>query len=353
LLDGSAFADLPRASVPVDAFYLPLNENWPEPIEPSFQGGYWVEKAFKPDYWAGFQRGVDWFGQHLAEKQWRSTFFEFYLNNKVYYKKERHGWRGCSAPWIFDEPVNAQDFWALRRYGVEFRQAAARWRAQVPLVFRLDVSYPQWQRNFLDGVGDVFVLGGSLREYQRRVRARQERFGGWTYMYGSANALNEANTQPVVWSLDAWSLGCVGVVPWQTIGTEDSWRRADPLALVYPGQPAGVEGPVPSLRLKAFRQGQQAVEYCVLWQQMTGRPRWAMEKMLRDLLGFEGQLRKASSDDAGTLAYRQADAGRLWDLRARLGFALDALQPPVQRQIVSRQVSPSQFDAQWNPLVWP
>ncbi len=353
LLDGTAFAGLPRAGVPVDAFYLPLNENWPEPIEPAFQGGYWIENAFKPEYWAGFRRGVDWFGQHLAEKNWQGTFFEFYLNNKVYYKKERHGWSGCSAPWIFDEPVNAQDFWALRRYGVEFRQAATRWRAQVPLVYRLDVSYPQWQRDFLDGVGDVFVLGGSLREYQRNVRARQERFGGWTYMYGSANALNDANTQPVVWSLDAWSLGCAGVVPWQTIGTEDSWRRADSLALIYPGKPAGVDGPVPSLRLKAFRQGQQAVEYCVLWQQTTGRPRWAMETMLRDFLGFEGQLRKAGSDDAGTLAYRQADASRLWDLRARLGAALDALQLPAQRQIVNRQAPPSQFDAQWNPLVSP
>jgi len=29
VLDGTAFADLPRGPVPVDAFYLPLNENWP------------------------------------------------------------------------------------------------------------------------------------------------------------------------------------------------------------------------------------------------------------------------------------------------------------------------------------
>ena len=33
LLDGSAFADLPRKSVPVECFYLPLHENWPSPME--------------------------------------------------------------------------------------------------------------------------------------------------------------------------------------------------------------------------------------------------------------------------------------------------------------------------------
>ena len=31
LLDGSAFADLPRKGVPLECFYLPLHENWPEP----------------------------------------------------------------------------------------------------------------------------------------------------------------------------------------------------------------------------------------------------------------------------------------------------------------------------------
>jgi hypothetical protein len=351
LFDGSAFAGLPRAGVPVDAFYLPLNENWPEPIEPAFKGGYWIETAFGPDYWTGFRRGVEGFGRHLAEKPWGATCFEFYLNNKVYFKRERGGWSGSSAPWIFDEPVNTQDFWALRRYGCEFQRAAAPWRPAANLAFRMDISYPQWQRDLLDGVGDVFVSGGSIRQYHRSLRARRERFGGMLYMYGSANDIEDPNTQPVAWSLDAWSLGCDGVVPWQTLGNDKSWTQADPLALFYPGSPAGVTGPVPSLRLKAFRQGQQTVEYCALWRAGTGRPRWAVEDAVRGLLRFEGQVRKTSAEDAGTLDYRQTDAARLWDLRARLGCALDVLRPEPKRKWVELTPAPRDVSALRDPTV--
>jgi hypothetical protein len=40
LLDGSAFADLPRKGVPVECFYLPLHENWPSPMEGNYNGSY-------------------------------------------------------------------------------------------------------------------------------------------------------------------------------------------------------------------------------------------------------------------------------------------------------------------------
>ena len=44
LLDGSAFADLPRKNVPVDCFYLPLHENWPSPMEGNYNGDYWADR---------------------------------------------------------------------------------------------------------------------------------------------------------------------------------------------------------------------------------------------------------------------------------------------------------------------
>ena len=50
LLDGSAFKDLPRANVPVDGFYLPLNENWPVDVNAHFKGGYWADQAFDAEY---------------------------------------------------------------------------------------------------------------------------------------------------------------------------------------------------------------------------------------------------------------------------------------------------------------
>ena len=121
LLDGSAFADLPRGAVPVDAYYLLLNENWPMKHDEHFKVGYWIESAFDDAYWTQFRAMAAEIAKHLEAKGWTEPMFEFYLNNKVYFKKD--DWRKCTAAWIFDEPVHTQDFWAIRHYGREFWSA--------------------------------------------------------------------------------------------------------------------------------------------------------------------------------------------------------------------------------------
>ncbi len=50
LLDGSAFADLPRAHEPVDVFYLPFNENWPVNLYDHFTPSYGADEAFTTAY---------------------------------------------------------------------------------------------------------------------------------------------------------------------------------------------------------------------------------------------------------------------------------------------------------------
>src|SRR6185437_14134610 len=94
----------------------------------------------------------------------------------------------------------------------------------------------------------------------------------------------EGNMQAVGWSLDSWALGSDGVLPWQTIGTGDSWRRADSLALFYPGRVAKEREPIPSIRLKAYRRGQQDVEYLTLLGQVKDEPRWALGQRVREAL---------------------------------------------------------------------
>ena len=54
LLDGSAFADLPRPRVPVECFYLPLHENWPSSMEGYYNGDYWADRAFPESYRRAF-----------------------------------------------------------------------------------------------------------------------------------------------------------------------------------------------------------------------------------------------------------------------------------------------------------
>ncbi len=73
-----------------------------------------------------------------------------------------------SAPWILDEPVNTQDFWALRRFGIEFWRGVAA-HPGAHFAFRADISRPEWQRDLLDGVTSVEVVSGALRTYHDRV----------------------------------------------------------------------------------------------------------------------------------------------------------------------------------------
>ena len=326
LLDGSAFADLPRGKVPTEAIYLPLNENWPMDHEKHFKGGYWIENAYGPEYWKIFADAAAGFARHFAERGWNETMFEFYLNNKVAFKNGKNGkpgnWKTTSATWIYDEPQHTQDFWALRRFGEEFRRATAPF-ADVHAVFRVDLSRPQWQRDLLDGITDVDVVAGVLREYPERVIGRNRRDGKLTYMYGSPGKLGQPLVGNVAWCAETWALGADGVVPWQTIGKKDSLSAPDDLALFYPSP----DGPLPSLRLKSFRAGQQLAEYLAIYTAASGQDRDAVGAAVLALPGLRAGTIKTSADDAGSSAFGDDAARSVADLRLRLGTWLDAHAP--------------------------
>lgn len=320
LLDGSAFGDLPRGAIPIEAFYLMLNENWPMDHEAHFKGGYWIESAYDDAYWEQFRDAVSRIAQHVRERGWTEPMFEFYLNNKV--TRKTAGWNKGSAAWILDEPSHTQDFWALRRFGIEF------WRGvgNAPgsnLVYRADISRPQWQRDLLDGVVNVEVVSGSLRVYAAGVMQRARRHGDLVYTYGSANAIGSPNIANAAWCVEAWALGADGVVPWQTIGTAGSWEKADELSLFYPTS----AGPVPSLRLKTFRAGQQLVEYLTIFTALSGETREAVAAAVLSEPGLRAQTVKKSEDDAGKSAFGPEAHRSVTSLRMRLGRWLDAQAP--------------------------
>ena len=331
LFDGSAFADLPRGAIPTEAMYLPLNENWPMDHEKHFRGGYWIENAYSPEYWTQFRAASAQFAQHFAEKGWQETTFEFYLNNKVYFKNGKNGkpgnWKTSSAPWIFDEPQHTQDFWAIRRFGLEFWQAVAA-HPGPRLGYRLDISRPEWQRDLLDGVTNVDVVGGTLREYPRRVMGRSRRDGKMTYMYGSTCKLGQPLVINAAWCVETWALGADGVVPWQTIGNHDALTKPDDLAVFYP-TPAG---PLTSLRMKSFRAGQQLAEYLTLYAAASGQDRDAVGAAVLALPGLQAGTIKTYDDDAGSSAFGDGAARSIAELRLQLGTWLDTQAPAPRAQ---------------------
>jgi hypothetical protein len=363
LLDGSAFADLPRKGIPIECFYLPLHENWPSPMEGNYNGSYWADEAFPEPYRQAFVSASRQIAEHLQDRHWTDTLFHGFLNNKNNFKAD--GWLRGSSPWLLDEPANFQDYWALRYFARAFHEGINQARpaanrstvgakvASFPrLVFRIDDSRPQWRRDALDGLVDYHVVGSAMRQYPRLVFDRKRRFGEIVVEYGGTNPVHASNLQPVGWSLDAWTLGADGVLPWQTIGTARSWQQGDELSLFYPLQddgraagrvtrttkPHGAElGVVPSIRLKAYRRGQQDVEYLTLWSRQCGQPRDTVAQLVRSALHLAGSRQATETggtEDAGRIDYSTLRPQDLWALRVRIGEALSLAHPARQSRLV-------------------
>jgi hypothetical protein len=171
----------------------------------------------------------------------------------------------------------------------------------------------------LDGVSSVEVVSGALRQYQSRIVARAEKYNNLVYMYGAANSFDQSNRTNVAWCVETWARGANGVVPWQTMGTKDSWKKLDPLSVVYPTS----FGAVPSLRLKSFRDGQQLVEYLEAFRLSTGLSQSEIGSVLLDDFGLIGQTVKLSEEDAGSVRFGPRELDQLGTLRWALGEYLN------------------------------
>jgi len=326
LFDGSAFADLPRAREPVDVFYLHFNENWPADVYRAYRKNYWADQAFTPDYRQTLKKAFADMAAHCDQKKWHDTIFEFYLNNKVYYKRD--GWRRSAAPWIFDEPVNTQDFWALRWYGVLWHEAVDPVRGRAKMWYRGDVSRTNCGRDLFWGVMDLECLGGSNAQ---KVRMKHDEQVLWSRSYfteyGSANDPAGANLQPVLWCLKAWSDGAIGVLPWQTIGSQANLAKGSRTGLFIPHG----GGIVPSVRLKCFRRGQQDTEYLTLLGDAYRQPPYAVAGGMRRMVDTRGEVHKTYEADAGTIRFARTSPTALWRLRTSVAAMVSAKRPPYRR----------------------
>ncbi len=335
LLDGSAFNDLPRKGEPVDVMYLPFNENWPVNLFQYYRPSYWADEAFEPEYSEKLQTAFALFVSHLNEKKWFNTNFQFYLNNKIYYRKKDNK---SSAPWLFDEPMNTQDFWALRWFGLLWKSAVEPVKGDAKVWYRGDISYSQYERDLLKGVVDIEYIGGNNAQKLRMKKDESLYYKSYFAEYGTANAINDSNLQPVLWSLFAWSNGATGVLPWQTIGDENTWIQGKATSLFYPDE----NGPIPSVRLKAFRRGQQDVEYLSILKMIFNIPQDCIRMWLMDILEAESTVVKNSFSDAGTIRFNAIGPIDLWKMRCILGESISKYSPLYKRSIV--EISLPKFD---------
>jgi hypothetical protein len=376
LLDGAAFKDLPRKNVPLEIFYLPLHENWPTPMEGNYNGSYWADQAFPQSYRDNFIAASKQFAQHFNSRKYDDTLFLGFFNGKNNYKQ--NGWSRGSSPWLLDEPANFQDFWALHFFGELFqhgvgevdvptsgandarsdpgsRSARARREGKLALnpvrrakmLFRCDISRPQWQRDLMDGVLNYNVVSGdAFFRYHRMVMDRKLRFGQVVIPYGTTNDPADSNVQAAAWCWASWTAGADGVLPWQVIGNSNSWKSADATCLFYPGGPAGEKAPIPSIRLKAYLRGEQDVEYLVMLSQLQKQSQSIFGQRVRAALPLKGQRRGTgftADEDAGVIAFDHLRPQDLWAMRVRIGEVLSGMHPPARERLVEFPPSKSQI----------
>jgi hypothetical protein len=128
--------------------------------------------------------------------------------------------------------------------------------------------------------------------------------------------------QPVGWCWDNWTLGADGVLPWQVIGDENSWKTAEDTCLFYPGSHLNQKAPVPSIRLKAYLRGEQDAEYLALLAKLEKRSQLDVGQQVRRLLPLRASRKSTGftgGEDAGVIDFGNLRPQDVWKIRQRIG----------------------------------
>ncbi len=343
LVNGELFKDMPRARVPADAMYLPFFEHWPgdlhkhykadDPAVPKTLKEYEalvarhtlkagpIEEEFSKAYQDRFSAVVLDFARHVKARGWNThTKFIVYFNNKYYQKRPPRG-EGISW-WLLDEPNHRDDFRAISFLG----WLAMRRLGEVPgsnIIFRTDISRIDWMRDLLAGQVDLNAISRRFHERTRLLQDR-ERFGKEQWNYATTNHPRDTNVMLRAWAWRVWLNGGNGLLPWVATRSQNAWERSETLTVFYSGAKFGQTEPFGSLRLKAYRRGQQDMEYLNLLVKSKGWSRDVLTGAVREALDFSADVEEKSEEDAGTLRFGRIQDRDLEGLRRRVIRALVA-----------------------------
>lgn len=322
LLSGELFKDNRRSGMPLEVMPLPFADSWPTAMTPEnyAYAGYWakrgdkveklnehymtappIEQALSREYQDAFQAVQRQFIEHFREKGWDRTEMQCMFMGKITHRTQF----GVNMWWTTDEPYFWADWLALRFFKKLWTEgrgggSPAIWGA------RADVSRPQWQADLLDGiVTSIYFHGGLFSDpaMHRRVTELSRRGGYQLRVYGGANRDTRSNSETLAWILDARLKGANAALPWQTLGGERALDDNDKSAfggsaLFVPGQRLG-QKVLADMRVKAFRDGQQVIEYLELIAAKNGLRNEQLAAMVNECVGLRTSvLEGASADDA-------------------------------------------------------
>jgi hypothetical protein len=237
LFDGSAFAGTRRGPQPIPFAYLPINPEWPASYL------WWGE----PGYQAEFVNIVSAMERHFREKGWTRTRLEMFFNHKKRY---------MGFSWDGDETRFPKDEAYFREFGRLLKLAVPA-DSPVRFVFRADVSWSM-ERQFrtLGGILNMWVASGGILSWYPEAPAMLHQRGDILWYYSGPPSVTHSAATITRFPFQAWLWGVDGYIHWLTVDAgRDPWFHfgGGETALVYPGERFGVEGPIPSVRLKIQR----------------------------------------------------------------------------------------------------
>ncbi len=338
-LDGSAFAGMDRVA-PVPVMYLPFFENWPaglnkyyrfHPKDTTYVGminehalqAPPIEKAFDPAYEQEWTAVMGQFVDHLAKKGWTDTEYQVYLNNKYYWKRKDRNRGGDGVSWwLLDEPYHWDDFKAVAWFGGLFRRALGE-RTEPNVVFRIDVSRPQLAFGLWDKLESVYYVSSYFYTKNAFLRHRVALFGEQIRNYGSFHNLEQTNLTATAWPLKTWLNGGNGLLPWQTMASDENFKKFSNTAIFYPGVRFGIRGPVVSLRLKAMREGTELVTLLALLAERKGWSIGQAALAVGERLDLGGSTITEFFDDAGRVDFSRLGSADIAALKRDVLITLD------------------------------
>ncbi len=342
-LDGSYLLETEGKRVPITHMYLPFHENWPMPIDKYFKvkvekgpddypeniNEYKIKRTtpyndFMPEYREGIKAVLKDFIRHIDEKGWKDVQFQYFFNNKHFYKEKgfvdrcrnRKGlelWlteKTCgndglgTSWWLLDEPHFRDDWEAIEYYGSILREAQKEMNSGYNIKFRVDISCYNQLFDFLDGVLDTAIVGA--RNYNERedlTRKRKARYGEDYWTYGSWNSIELSNMNSFLWIVETWLKGGSGLVPWYNFALDINYEIFDRCAGLYPGTRFGSKKPMVSLRLKSGRKALEITRYLAAMKKAYGYSDLQMKSYVAAFLRLKSTAVFQHRDDAGFVSY--------------------------------------------------
>lgn len=245
VLDGSAFNDTRRGPQPIPFMYMPINPEWPANYL------WWGE----PGYQTEFTNIVGEMERHFREKGWTSTRFEVFFNQKKRYK---------GFEWDGDEVRFPKDDAYFLVYHDLLMNSLPK-TTPVRFVLRADSSwtFPQQEKLLKDVIGLWCVGGTDLIWYLDRVPSMKQR-GDIVWIYGGTPPVQDVSSSIASDPLRAWIFGVDGFVRWLAVSPGphpfETLVNGGRETLAYSGERFGIEGPIPSIRLKLQRNTMQDLD---------------------------------------------------------------------------------------------